>query len=99
MKNQMILGSPRAMPADASDAGSLNPSKVPKGPQKRLRRINLLPRNLWSHHLRPLSRNMEIEQTVLVVIDVQGNLAARMYGHERLFANLDRFIRIAQVMN
>ncbi len=39
-----------------------------------------------------------IEESVLLVVDVQGKLASLMYDHERLFANLERMIRAAQLL-
>ena len=42
---------------------------------------------------------MENNDTVLVVVDVQGKLAMLMHEHEHLFANIERAIRIAQILN
>ena len=39
------------------------------------------------------------ENTTLVLIDVQGNLAEAMYGKEALFDNLERLIKGVQVLN
>ena len=41
---------------------------------------------------------MDIQDTVLMVIDVQGKLASLMHGHERLFTNIERAIKIAQIL-
>jgi nicotinamidase-related amidase len=41
---------------------------------------------------------MEIDETILLVVDVQGNLANLMHEHERLFSNIERMIRIAKIM-
>ena len=41
---------------------------------------------------------MDINNTVLAVIDVQGKLASLMYEHERLFGNIERMIKIAQIL-
>ncbi len=42
---------------------------------------------------------LNIDNTALLVIDVQGKLAQLMHDKEALFANLDRIIRGAQVLN
>ena len=42
---------------------------------------------------------LTIDNTALLVIDVQGKLAQLMHDKEALFANLDRIIRGAQVLN
>jgi nicotinamidase-related amidase len=41
---------------------------------------------------------MAVRDAVLVVVDVQGKLAGFMYDHEFLFANIERLIKIAQIM-
>ena len=40
---------------------------------------------------------MDSQNAVLVVIDVQGKWAMRMYDHEHCFANIERVIKIAQI--
>lgn len=42
---------------------------------------------------------LTLENTVLAIIDVQGKLAQIMYDKNSLFANLQRIIRGAQVLN
>ncbi len=42
---------------------------------------------------------LEKENTVLVVIDVQGRLATLMQNHERLFENVNRMIKAAEVLD
>ncbi len=42
---------------------------------------------------------LELDNTVLVIIDVQGKLAALMHDRERLFKNLSRLIEGAQVLH
>ncbi len=42
---------------------------------------------------------LTIDNTTLVVIDVQGRLAEIMYDKENLFANLERIIKGVQVLN
>ena len=42
---------------------------------------------------------LNVDNTVLVVIDVQGKLAEIMYEKEPLFANLERIIKGVQVLN
>lgn len=42
---------------------------------------------------------LNIDNTALVVIDVQGKLAEIMHNKENLFANLERIIKGAQVLN
>ena len=41
---------------------------------------------------------MGINNTVLVVIDVQGKLASLMFEHEHLFANMERLIKGGQIL-
>ena len=40
-----------------------------------------------------------IDQTVLLVIDVQGKLARKMFGKEKLFRNLQALIKGAQILS
>jgi len=42
---------------------------------------------------------LTIDNTILVVIDVQGKLAEIMHNKENLFANLERIIKGVQVLN
>jgi len=42
---------------------------------------------------------LNVDNTALLVIDVQGKLAQLMHDKEQLFANLDRIIRGAQVLD
>ena len=45
------------------------------------------------------SLNMSPNDTILVVVDVQGKLATLMFEHERLFANIERLIKIVRILD
>ncbi|MBI4308749.1 MAG: hydrolase [Candidatus Omnitrophica bacterium] len=41
---------------------------------------------------------MHINDTVLIVVDVQGKLASLMFEHERMVANIERIIKITRIL-
>ncbi len=41
---------------------------------------------------------MEVQDSILVVVDVQGKLATLVYEHERIVGNIERLVRIAEIL-